>query len=77
MGKDGAACFHSSSDASRDIPKLQWDTERFGMVCTKSDTLASWKASIQKLCSQTKNCVFPKELAAFFNKVDTHAYPSR
>lgn len=81
MGRDGAACFHSTSDKARDIAKPQWDTERFGMVCTQSTTLAAWKAAIEKLCSETKRCVFPKELDTFVEKTQTfgvaHANSSR
>lgn len=72
MGKKGAACFRMLSDASRDVAKPQWDTERFGMLCTKSDNFANWKASILKLCDETKLCSFEvkQKIEAFAQKVE-------
>lgn len=56
MGASGAECFHTFSSASREIPKAQWDQERFGQLCTKAQNFADWKAVILQLCSETKNC---------------------
>jgi len=59
MGEDGAACFHTLSPDQRDIPKPEWDKERFGMICTRAENFANWKASILKLCEKKKNrCSF-------------------
>ena len=56
MGSEGAACFNTLSDLGRDIPKEQWDDERFGMLCTNSTSFANWKAAIEKLCDDTGRC---------------------
>lgn len=56
MGQEGAACFNTLSDLGRDIPKEQWDDERFGMLCTGSESFANWKAAILKLCDDTGRC---------------------
>jgi hypothetical protein len=53
-GSEGAMCFHTLSDEARDISKIQWDEERFGMICTKAENFAEWKALILKLCRDSK-----------------------
>ncbi len=58
IGEDGAACFNTLSDKSRDISKKDWDKERFGMICTKPQTFSDWEASIIKLCKVSKRCTF-------------------
>lgn len=58
MGKFGAACFHTLSDAEREIKKIQWDAERFGMLCTTADSFTNWKTAIQQLCSDSKLCTY-------------------
>lgn len=55
-GPLGAFCFNTLSDKSRDIAKEDWDKERFGMICTKSENFAEWKASLLKLCKDSKIC---------------------
>lgn len=69
IGSQGAICFHTLTEASRDIPKDQWDDERFGQICEKSDVFADWKSVIEKLCSVSKDCDYPG-IEAFFKRVD-------
>ncbi len=73
MGPDGAACFHTLSTTSRDVPKEQWDTERFGMVCTQSANFAAWKTALEQLCHDTKMCTTQEQQTAktFFEKIQT------
>lgn len=68
MGPLGAACFYTVTDQEREIPKKEWDEERFGMICTKAENFAAWKANIEKLCYETRAC--SKEVK---KKVDTFA----
>ena len=58
-GQFGASCFKTLSDNTRDIEKAKWDEERFGMICTKAENFADWKASILKLCQMAgKRCKY-------------------
>jgi hypothetical protein len=72
MGTDGATCFHTLTTDQRDIPKDQWDTERFGMVCTQTINFADWKAALEKLCHMTKSCDYEtkQKAEAFFERVE-------
>jgi len=56
VGASGASCFRTLSNISRDIPKAEWDEERFGQICSTADTFAEWKAALLKLCSDTGRC---------------------
>ena len=58
MGSLGASCFYTLSPQTRDIEKAAWDDERFGMVCTRSENLANWKAAILELCSNSGICTY-------------------
>lgn len=59
MGSEGAACFHTLTDESRDIPKAEWDDFRFGQVCTTANDFASIKSALEKLCSMAgKRCKY-------------------
>lgn len=72
MGQQGASCFNTISDNSRDIEKEAWDKERFGMLCTKADSFANWKEAILKLCKLAgKRCKYDvkKKIIKFNNKV--------
>ncbi len=51
MGSEGASCFHTLTDDARDLTKEQWDTERFGQVCTTLNDFAAMKTSLEQLCS--------------------------
>lgn len=70
-GPLGASCFHLLTDDARDIAKPQWDTERFGMICTSGDNFANWKAELLKLCDGDKNCTFEmkNKIASVSDKV--------
>jgi hypothetical protein len=71
MGESGAECFHTLTTEARELTKAEWDIERFGMVCTKADTFADWKAVIEKLCNKTGLCDYETQasLSAFFSRV--------
>lgn len=56
MGELGAAGFHTISDEERELTKEEWDEERFGMLCTKAENFANWKAALLKLCNVTRMC---------------------
>jgi hypothetical protein len=71
-GEFGAYCFNHLTEKSRELTKEQWDFERFGQVCTTSDTFANWKAVIEKLCAQSKRCKYEEQkmIEDFFSKID-------
>jgi hypothetical protein len=52
----GAVCFHTFSDATRDIPKAEWDAERFGQVCSSAETFAEMKSALLRLCYLSRRC---------------------
>ena len=54
MGELGATCFTTLSGKERDIAKAQWDKDRFGQVCTPSESFAKIKATILKFCEANK-----------------------
>lgn len=56
VGPLGAVCFKTLSDEKREIPKEQWDAERFGMICGKADAFADLKGNLLKLCRMTRKC---------------------
>ncbi len=56
LGPLGANCFHTQSEQERELTKAQWDKERFGMFCTKSDNLAETIKTQLKLCNRTRAC---------------------
>lgn len=59
MGDLGATCFTTLSNKERDIEKAQWDKDRFGQVCTPSESFAKIKATILKFCElNKKRCEF-------------------
>jgi hypothetical protein len=72
MGFQGAACFHTLIEEKRDVPKDQWDDERFGQICEKADVFADWKSVIEKLCSLSGDCDYQtkKNLKKFFERVE-------
>lgn len=72
FGPLGASCFHVTSEGKRQVVKPQWDAERFGMLCTKAENFAEWKAIIEKLCHVTKKCDWQTKqaIAAFFARVE-------
>lgn len=74
MGQLGASCFHTLTDDEREISLPEWEEERFGMMCAKASDFASWKATLQKLCSLTKRCTYEekKMILDFDNKVNAY-----
>ncbi len=72
MGPLGAVEIHTLSDVERNVPKAQWDKERFGMLCTSSDNFAEQKKLILKLCEESKSCKFEdqKKVKKFFDHVE-------
>jgi len=75
MGEYGATCAHTLTAATRDIPKSQWDQERFGQICFGSESFADWKADIENLCSLSGRCTYQQQISAtrflnFINKVE-------
>jgi hypothetical protein len=74
MGDVGASCFHTLTDATRDLDKPSWDAERFGMLCTKAENFAELKKAVLKLCKLSRDCTFDDVQAVqnFFDKAATH-----
>ena len=73
LGNDGASCFNTHNDNIRDVLPEAWEKERFGMLCTKAETFADWKATILKLCKLAGNrCSYDeqKNLVIFMDKVN-------
>lgn len=70
MGAQGATCFHTLRRDTRDIPLEQWNQERFGQVCTDPRNFADLKSNLEKLCHQTKNCVYIDRTQNFFNHIE-------
>jgi len=69
MGELGASCFNTLNSKTRDIEKLQWDEERFGMLCAKSSVFADVKRTVLQLCKAYKKCVYNREenTVSFYN----------
>lgn len=78
LGQYGATCFTMLSNQKRELDKVSWDDERFGMICGKAEAFANLKAAIQKLCHKNKKCKYEKiEQATKFiqglsNEFDSH-----
>ncbi len=60
-GALGAACFHTLSDQSRQLTQVEWDSERFGQLCSSAETFAEQKKIILKLCKVTKACSYQEK----------------
>lgn len=60
LGPYGATCFKIISEEKRELDKLSWDEERFGMICGKAEAFANLKEVIQKLCYKNKKCEYEK-----------------
>jgi hypothetical protein len=58
LGAEGASCFNTLNDNSRDISKEEWDKERVGKLCTSPETFADLQAAILKLCKASGRCVY-------------------
>lgn len=72
-GSLGAHAFHTLTNDERQVSKDEWDNLRFGMVCSKAESLADTKAVIEKLCSEANNCTYEVQQAitAFFDHLGT------
>lgn len=72
LGALGASCVHMLTDEKRRIEKDDWDAERLGQMCTKSESFSGWKAAIMKLCKQTRMCTYEDKrmLNAFIERVE-------
>jgi hypothetical protein len=75
LGNEGASCFNTLSDNTRDISKEEWDKERVGMICSKAQTFSDWQAAIIKLCKASKRCTF-EDKKIIINFVDNVEYVS-
>lgn len=76
MGPLGATCAHTQTAATRDIAKADWDTTRFGWICTSADTFAEKKIELESLCARPGSCTLAEQIAkqkvgAFLDTVDT------
>lgn len=72
MGELGATCFHTLTDAHRDIPEDEWDAERLGYLCMSPDAYAELKTALHQLCYKNKRCSYEAKEAIrnFTNRVD-------
>jgi len=80
FGSEGSSCFNTHNDDTRDVSYQEWEDERFGMICTKAETFADWKANILKLCKVAgRRCRFEekKNIIIFMDKVDGIVRKSR
>lgn len=72
-GNEGASCFHTNTEDFRRLNKAEWDAERFGQLCTKSENYADLEAALQKLCEKTNSCNFTEDerqkIENFFSKI--------
>lgn len=73
LGSEGAACFHTFSETERLVPQPEWDNERFGMICTQSASFAQWKATIEKLCRDTRCSKKEREAIKVVASIETRA----
>lgn len=75
LGIDGASCFNTHNDNSRDLRKEEWDKVRFGMICASSKDFSEWKSYIYQLCLQAGNrCTYghKEKIINFFDKVEKY-----
>ena len=72
LGDEGAVCYHTLTPETREIPKADWDVERFGQLCTSAQSFAEWKETIAKLCSASKRCSYEQKemIFQFFRNLD-------
>lgn len=48
------------SNKQRELTKVEWDQERFGMICGRPEAFGDLKQAIQKLCHKNKKCEYEK-----------------
>lgn len=71
-GAHGAVVTHLVSEESFDVPKAQWDEQRFGYACISQPDYGWLKATLEKACSVAKICD-PEEkkmMAEMFRRSD-------
>lgn len=69
LGSAGGHCAHTLTDATRDIPKPQWDIERVGYLCMNSTSFNDIETAVDQLCTTTGLCDYQTREAlnlAFF-----------
>lgn len=77
LGPLGASGFHTLTTGQESLSLSQWaqkwDDLNHPLVCTSVDTLADWKADLEKLCSSGKRCTYEEQqaLTNFYQKVDS------
>ena len=57
----GAVEIHTLKNGIKEIPRAEWDEQRFGMLCITRDTFAEIKKEYEKLCSRTK-CNYEQQM---------------
>lgn len=55
-GELGARCGYMLSDRTRVLDFYQWQDERIGQLCLRSDGFGNLKAALLKLCDSTQRC---------------------
>lgn len=71
-GAQGCLCFHTLSDASRDLNRAQCDAEEFGKVFMSTDSFTNLKTAIDVLCqNHQEQCTYEqkKALEKFYSKI--------
>lgn len=70
-GSQGAVYFNFLTATKGHLSKSEWDAKRLGMACISTDSLADWKAEIEKLCSYSDDCDYDTQEAieSFFAKL--------
>jgi hypothetical protein len=68
LGSQGGVKVHSLANAPSTTITLAefaalWDSSADPLICTNSSVFASWKADLEKLCSDTNKCTY-NDLAA-------------
>lgn len=62
MASLGATCAHTQTKETRDLTKADWDTQRFGWICTSGDTFAEKKIELESLCARPGSCTIPEAI---------------
>lgn len=72
IGNYGATCSTMLSNKVRELDKVSWDEERFGMICGKPEAFADLKQAIQKLCYKNKKCQYEQleKITRFIKEIE-------
>lgn len=76
-GQKGAFVTHLVSATEVEIPKAQWDLERFGHACISSDDVSLVLAAIEKLCGELNGmCTYEqrKQIQDTISKISRAQY---